>query len=64
LLSITLLLIMVSSEELVERGRLERLRKPKSGHNKPTEFWSPNFLGRFNQSAVAGERESRGSSGR
>jgi hypothetical protein len=31
LLAITLLLIMVSGEELVERGRLEKKRKPKSG---------------------------------
>ncbi|MGA8658751.1 MAG: hypothetical protein WB586_21660 [Chthoniobacterales bacterium] len=45
LLSITLLLNMVSAEELVERGRLEKLRKPKSGYGKSTEFWSPNFLG-------------------
>ena len=32
LLSTTLLLIMISGEELVERGRLEKVRKPKSGH--------------------------------
>jgi hypothetical protein len=57
LLSITLLLIMVSGEELVERGRREKLRKPKSGHGKPTEFWSPNFLGRLYQSAVVGKTQ-------
>ena len=38
-----------------ERGRLEKLRKPKSGDGKPTEFRSPNFLGRLYQSTVAGE---------
>ena len=32
LLSITLLLIMVSGENLLERGRLEKKRKPKSGN--------------------------------
>ena len=47
LLAITLLLIMVSGEELVERGRLEKTRKSKSGHGKSTEFWSPNLLGRL-----------------
>jgi hypothetical protein len=62
LLSITLLLIMVSGEELVERGRREKLRKPKSGHGKPTEFWSPNFLGRLYQSAVVGEDPNRSGS--
>jgi hypothetical protein len=36
--------------------------KPKSGEGKPTEFWSPNFLGRFYQSAVTGERESQSGS--
>jgi hypothetical protein len=45
LLSITLLLIVVSGENLIERGRLEKKRKPKSGEGKPTEFWSPNFPG-------------------
>jgi hypothetical protein len=59
LLSITLLLIMVSGEESVERGRLEKLRKPKSGHGKPTEFWSPNFVGRIYQSASAAEAGNR-----
>ena len=34
--SITLLLIMVSGENLIEPGRLEKLRKPKSGFGKPT----------------------------
>jgi hypothetical protein len=62
LLSITLLLIMVSGENLVERGRLEKLRKPKAGVGKPTEFWSPNFLGRFYKSAAAGEREGHSTS--
>jgi hypothetical protein len=38
---------MVSGEELVERGRLEKIRKPKSGEGKPTQVWSPNFLGRL-----------------
>jgi hypothetical protein len=61
LLAITLLLIMVSGEELVERGRLEKKRKPKSGEGgKPTEFWSPNFLGRLYQSAVSDEVETGG----
>ena len=58
LLAITLLLIMVSGENLVEHGRLEKVRKPKSGQGKPTEFWSPNFLGRLYRPAVAGERGS------
>ena len=62
LLSVTLLLIMVSGENLIERGRLEKKRKPKSGDGKPMEFWSPNFLGRLYQSAVAGEGESRSAS--
>ena len=31
LLAITLLLIMVSGESLIEHGRLEKKRKPKSG---------------------------------
>jgi hypothetical protein len=60
LLAVTLLLIMVSGEELVERGRLEKIRKPKSGDGKPTEFWSPNFLGRIYQPAVASEGNTRG----
>ena len=47
LLAITLLLIMVSGKNLVEHGRLEKKRKPKSGGGRPTEFWSPNFLGRL-----------------
>ena len=51
LLAITLLLIMVSGENLVEHGRLEKRRKPKSGEEKPTEFWSPNFLSRLYKSA-------------
>ena len=38
LLAITLLLIMISGEQLVERGRLEKKRKPKSGEGKPLEF--------------------------
>ena len=46
----------------VERGRREKIRKPKSGDGRPMEFWSPNFLGRIYQSAVAGERESRSAS--
>jgi hypothetical protein len=37
LLAMTLLLIMVSGENLIERGRLEKLRKPKSGIGKPSE---------------------------
>ncbi|MGA8658869.1 MAG: hypothetical protein WB586_22275 [Chthoniobacterales bacterium] len=57
LLAITLLLIMVSGENLVERGRLEKTRKPKSDEGKPTEFWSPNFLGRLYQSATSDESE-------
>jgi hypothetical protein len=57
LLSITLLLIMISGENLLERGRLEKTRKPKSGEGKPTEFWSPNFLGRLYRSAISGESE-------
>jgi hypothetical protein len=55
LLSITLLLIMVSGENLIEHGRLEKKRKPKSREGKPTEFWSPNFLDRLYQSPIAGE---------
>jgi hypothetical protein len=57
LLAVTLLLIMISGENLVERGRLEKTRKPKSGEVKPTEFWSPNFLGRLYRSATSGESE-------
>ena len=49
LLAITLLLIMASGENLIKRGQLEKLHKPKSGDGKPTEFWSPNFLGRPHQ---------------
>jgi hypothetical protein len=36
---------MVSGEDLVERGRLEKKRKPKSGEGKPLEFWSTEFPG-------------------
>jgi hypothetical protein len=50
----TLLLIMVSGENLIEHGRLEKKRKPKSGEGKPLEFWSPNFLCLY-QLTVAGE---------
>ena len=60
LLAMTLLLIMVSGEELVERSRLEKVGKPKVRDGKPTEFWSPNFLGRLYQSAVSGEVEAGG----
>jgi hypothetical protein len=47
LLAVTLLPIMVSGEELIERGGLEKVRKPKSGQGKPAECWSPSFLGRL-----------------
>jgi hypothetical protein len=57
LLAITLLLIMVSGENLIEHGRLEKKRKAKSGEGRPLEFWSPNFLGRLFQSTIAGEQE-------
>jgi len=63
LLATTLLLIMVSGEELVERGRLEKKGKPKSGEGgKPTEFWLPNFLGRLYQSTIANEAGNRSAS--
>jgi hypothetical protein len=52
LLAMTLLLIMVSGEGLLEPGRLEKRRTPKSGIGKPTEFWSPNFLGRVYRPAI------------
>jgi hypothetical protein len=41
LLAITLLLIMVSGENLIENGQLEKKRKLKSGEGKPAEFWPP-----------------------
>ena len=50
-----LLLIMVSDENLIEHGRPEKNRKPKSGEGKPIEFWSPNLLGRLYQSAFGSE---------
>jgi len=50
---------MVSGENLIERGRLEKKRKPKSEEGKPTEFWSPNFLGRLYQSTIANEAGNR-----
>jgi hypothetical protein len=53
LLSIALILIMIAGEDLVEHGRLENIRKPKSGEGKPIQFWSPNFLGRLYRSATA-----------
>ena len=57
----TLLLIIVSCENLVEQGRLGKKSKPKSGEGKLLEFWSPNFLGRLYQSTVA-EAETRSGS--
>ena len=62
LLSITLLLIMVSGENLIEHGGLEKKRKPKSGEGKPMEFWSPNFLGRLYESAFGSEAGNRSAS--
>ena len=35
-------------------GRLEKIRKPKSGEGKPTEFWCPNILARLYQSSLIG----------
>jgi hypothetical protein len=62
LLSITLLLIVISGENLIERGRFEKKRKPKSGEGKPLKFWSPNFLGRLYQSTLATEAGNRSAS--
>ena len=59
---VTLLLIMVSSENLIEHGRLGKKRKLKSDEEKPTEFWSPDFLGRLYQSSIANEVGNRGAS--
>src|SRR5215468_868105 len=43
--AITLLLIMVSGENLIKRGRLENKRKPKSGEGKTAEALVTEFHG-------------------
>jgi len=58
LLGITLLLIMVSGENLVEHGTRLKVVKQKNRFDRPKESWSPNFLGRLYESeSVAGETE-------
>jgi hypothetical protein len=46
LLGITLVLIMASGEKLLEPGVRLKTVKPKSQTDRPTEYWSPNYLGR------------------
>jgi hypothetical protein len=46
LLGITLVLIMASGERLLEPGVRLKTVKPKSQADRPTEYWSPNYLGR------------------
>jgi hypothetical protein len=46
LLGITLVLIMASGERLLEPGVRLKTVKPKSQTDRPTEYWSPNYLGR------------------
>jgi hypothetical protein len=46
LLGITLVLIMASGERLLEPGVRLKTVKPKRQADRPTEYWSPNYLGR------------------
>ena len=46
LLGITLVLTMASGERLLEPGARLKTVKPKSQADRPTEYWSPNYLGR------------------
>ena len=58
LLGITLLLIMVSGENLIEHGTRLKVVKQKNRSERPKEFWSPNFLGRlYENENTSGETE-------
>jgi hypothetical protein len=46
LLAVTLVLIMVSGENLLEPGKLLKTVKTKTGEGPAIPYWSPNFLGR------------------
>jgi hypothetical protein len=60
--SITLLLIVVSGEELVERGRLEKVRKAEDQRWQADRILVTEFPGRLYQSTVAIEAETRSAS--
>jgi hypothetical protein len=61
LLGLTLVLIMISGEELVEREKFLKRTSAKNSGNRPLEFWSPNFLGRTYNSQVQRSRDGSGS---
>jgi hypothetical protein len=54
LLGITLVFIMASGENLLERGVQLKSVKPKNQADQPVEYWSPNYLGRVYQAETEG----------
>lgn len=46
LLALKLVLLMNARPEQVSMGTLQRTVKPKRSRDKPTEFWTPNIIGR------------------
>jgi hypothetical protein len=54
LLGITLVFIMASGENLLERGVRLKSVKPKNQADQPVEYWSPNYLGRVYQAETEG----------
>jgi hypothetical protein len=56
LLGINLVFIMVSGENLLERGVRLKGVKPKNKADQPVEYWSPNYLGRVYRAETEGGR--------
>lgn len=54
LLGITLVFIMASGENPLERGVRLKSVKPKNQADQPVEYWSPNYLGRVYQAETEG----------
>jgi hypothetical protein len=54
LLGITLVFIMASGENLLERGVQLKSVKPKNQADQPVEYCSPNYLGRVYQAETEG----------
>jgi hypothetical protein len=52
LLGLTLVLILISGEELLEWGKLLKRMSAKNSRGAAQEFWSPNFLGRTYNSQI------------
>jgi hypothetical protein len=59
LLAVTLVLIMVSEENLLEPGKMLKTVKAKTGEGPAISYWSPNFLGRVYRASGISAREFR-----